>query len=222
MRRHLSLLLLILNAVLLACLVWMWLRPDGSLKNAHWQMPSPQKSNIEELIPAIGKPQVMEQAQFLAMLDRPLFAPTRRPPPPPKPEGKSEEAPPPPPDYLEKAMLTGVYFSEDRKTGGIIIRYKDKDKSLPLQGMLDGWKLSSVADNRVYFSRGFETREIVLQKAKLQSGGVAATGANVAGSVAKTFEPSPSGAPSGSSSDSSVGQASIGGGRPRVNRRNSN
>ncbi len=110
----------------------------------------------------------MDQSQFLAMLDRPLFSSTRRPPPPPPPP--PVEAPPPPPDYLADAVLTGVYISDQGKSGGIIIRFQGKDKSLPLRGVLDGWTLNSVAENRVYFTRNGVTKEITLQKAKLQTG----------------------------------------------------
>lgn len=168
MKRYLGWGLLALNICLAAVLGWLWFKSSGELKNTHWQQPKAQKSNFDDLVPHLGKPQAMDQSQFLAMLDRPLFSPTRRPPPPPPPP--PVEAPPPPPDYLAGAVLTGVYTSQDGKSGGIIIRFQGKDKSLPLKGVLDGWTLASVAENRVYFSRGGETKEITLQKAKLQVG----------------------------------------------------
>ena len=168
MKRYLGWVLLALNISLAAVLGWLWLKSNGEVKNSHWEIPRAQKSNFDDLVPHLGKPQAMDQSQFLAMLDRPLFSPTRRPPPPPPPP--PVEAPPPPPDYLADAVLTGVYNSQDGQSGGIIIRFQGKDKSLPLRGVLDGWTLSSVAENRVYFSRGAETKEITLQKAKLQVG----------------------------------------------------
>ncbi|MEJ5153206.1 hypothetical protein [Comamonas sp. MYb396] len=168
MKRYTSVILIAANVVLVLLLVWMWLSPSGGLKNSHWTMPRGQKSNLDDIVPRLGKAQAMDHSQFLAMLDRPLFSPTRRPPPPPP--VAAAEAPPPPPDYLADAVLSGVYLSADGKTGGIIINFQGKDKSLPLQGLLDGWTLSSVADNRVYFTRAGVTKEIALQKGKLQQG----------------------------------------------------
>ena len=83
MRRHVGLMLLAVNTLLALVLAWLWVSPDGSLKNVHWSAPKAQMSNLRDLIPALGKPVPMDQSQFLAMLDRPLFSPTRRPPPPP-------------------------------------------------------------------------------------------------------------------------------------------
>ena len=168
MKRYVGGILVVLNIALAGILAWMWFAPNGALKNVHWDVPRGQKANLDDLVPHLGKAHAMDHSQFLAMLDRPLFSPTRRPPPPPPPP--PVEAPPPPPDYLADAVLTGVYVGGDGKSGGIIIKFQGKDKSLPLRGVLDGWTLSSVADNRVYFTRGGETKEITLLKAKLQAG----------------------------------------------------
>lgn len=168
MKRYVGEILLLLNALLAIALAWMWFSPKEGLRNSHWVVPRAQKTNFDDMVPTLGKPQAMDQSQFLAMLDRPLFSPTRRPPPPPPPP--ASEAPPPPPDYLSTAVLSGIYSSTDKSVGGIIIKFNGKDKALPLRGALDGWTLSSIADNRVYFTRGGETREIRLQKGKLQVG----------------------------------------------------
>jgi hypothetical protein len=168
MKRYIAWILVALNIALAILLAWMWFQPNGELKNTHWTMPRGQKTSLDDLVPNLGKAQPMDQSQFLAMLDRPLFSLSRRPPPPPPPP--PAEVPPPPPDYLADAVLSGVYVGQDGKSGGVIIRFQGKDKSIPLRGALDGWTLSSVADNRVYFTRGGETKEITLQKAKLQTG----------------------------------------------------
>ncbi|GAB2455519.1 hypothetical protein GCM10027082_02570 [Comamonas humi] len=176
MKRYVGESLLLLNALLVAGLAWMWFSPKEGLRNSHWTVPRAQKTNFDDMVPALGKPQAMDQSQFLAMLDRPLFSATRRPPPPPPPP--ASEAPPPPPDYLSTAVLSGIYSSTDKKLGGVIIKFNGKDKALPLRGALDGWTLSSIADNRVYFTRGAETRELRLQKAKLQVGYGPSVGSN--------------------------------------------
>lgn len=177
MKRYISAILVAASVVLALVLAWMWFTPSGGLKNAHWEVPRGQKANLDDIVPRLGKAQAMDHSQFLAMLDRPLFSLTRRPPPPPP--VAAAEPPPPPPDYLADAVLSGVYIGEDGKSGGIIIKFQGKDKSLPLQGLLDGWTLSSVADNRVYFTRAGVTKEIALQKGKLQQGYGPATETNV-------------------------------------------
>ncbi|KAF5297237.1 hypothetical protein FQA39_LY19271 [Lamprigera yunnana] len=116
MKRYIGSILIAVNVVLAVALAWLWLKPNGELKNTHWQAPRAQKSNLDGVVPHLGKPQAMNQSQFLAMLDRPLFSITRRPPPPPPPP--AAEVPPPPPDYLSEAVLTGMYFSRDGKSGG--------------------------------------------------------------------------------------------------------
>ena len=177
MKRYTSVILIAANVALALLLVWMWFSPSGGLRNTQWAMPRGQKANLDGIVPRLGKAQAMDQRQFLAMLDRPLFSPTRRPPPPPPVAAAA--APPPPPDYLADAVLSGVYVSADGKTGGVIIKFQGKDKSLPLQGLLDGWTLSSIADNRVYFTRAGVTKEIALQKGKLQQGNGPAPERNV-------------------------------------------
>lgn len=206
MKRYTSVILIAANVVLALLLVWMWLSPSGGLKNIHWTIPRGQKSNLEGIVPRLGKAQAMDHSQFLAMLDRPLFSPTRRPPPPPP--VAAAEAPPPPPDYLADAVLSGVYLSADGKTGGIIINFQGKDKSLPLQGLLDGWTLSSVADNRVYFTRAGVTKEIALQKGKLQQGYGPATETNVPARVLPAQMGQP---PMGADGQAPRRRASIGG-----------
>ena len=171
MKRFTSLILLAINILLVVILVGIWFNSDGSLKNVKWQEPISQKINLDNLIPSLGKPMPMDESQFLAMLDRPLFSPTRRPPPPPPPpKPEKQEAPPPPPDYLSESIVSGVYTSADGNLGGVIIKYQNKEKSLSIGANLDGWKLTSIKENKVYFSRDGQSKEIVLQKAKLQAG----------------------------------------------------
>ena len=168
MKRYTFHILLLVIALLICILLAMWFHQDGRLRNIHWQPPVAQTQDFASMVPTLPVRQQSDASRFLAMLDRPLFSATRRPPPPPPPP--PVQAPPPPPDYLAGAVLSGVYMTEDGKSGGVIIKFQGKDRSLPLQGVLDGWTLSSVAANRVYFTRGGETKEITLQKAKLQTG----------------------------------------------------
>ena len=182
MKRHLSAILIGINAALAVTLAWLWLAPS-SQQRSHWAAPPPRSTDYEALVPPLGKPQFIDQREFLAMLDRPLFSITRRPPPPPAPAPTA--AAEPPPDHLSTATLSGMYAGNG--VGGIIINFNGKDKSVPLNGQLEGWTLKSLADNRAYFARGGETRMLTLKLGKL--------GNTAEGNVSKAANASPGSPP---------------------------
>lgn len=162
MRRAALPLLVILNVALLGFLAWAWFTPDGQPRNMHWQPPEPVKVDLKSLLPALPGPGQADTSQFLGMLERPLFSPTRRPPPPPPPP-KVEV--PEPVNRFAQAKLTGVF--EGAGMGGIIINYDGKDRRVPLNGTLDGWKLQSVTGAQATFSQRGQTRVVQLQRATL-------------------------------------------------------
>ena len=164
MRRHALTLLGALNALLLAAIAWVWVTPAGELRNMQWQPPAPVKVDLHALLPSLPGPGQTDTSQFLRMLDRPLFSVTRRPPPPPPPP--KVEAPEPV-NWFAQAKLTGVYERENG--GGIIIFYEGKDRRVPLNGVLDGWKLQSVSGRQASFEKNGQTRVVPLQRASLSA-----------------------------------------------------
>lgn len=162
MRRIALPLLAIFNIALLCVLAWAWFTPEGQLRNMHWQPPEPVKVDLQALLPALPGPGQADTSQFLGMLERPLFSPTRRPPPPPPPP-KVEV--PEPVNRFAQAKLTGVF--EGAGAGGIIINYDGKDHRVPLNGTLDGWRLQSVTGVQATFSQGGQTRVVPMQRAAL-------------------------------------------------------
>lgn len=162
MRRVALPLLVILNAALLCLLAWVWFAPDGQLRGMRWQSPAPVKVDLQALLPALPGQGQADTSQFLGMLERPLFSPTRRPPPPPPPP-KAEV--PEPVNRFAQAKLTGVF--EGAGVGGIIINYEGKDRRVPLNGTLDGWTLQSVTGAQATFSQRGQTRVVQLQRAAL-------------------------------------------------------
>ena len=56
---------------------------------------------------------------------------------------------------------------EGAGVGGIIINYEGKDRRVPLNGTLDGWKLLSVTGAQATFSQRGQTRVVQLQRAAL-------------------------------------------------------
>ena len=162
MRRVALPLLVILNAGLLCFLAWVWFTPDGQVRGVRWQSPEPVKVDLQALLPVLPGQGQADTSQFLGMLERPLFSPTRRPPPPPPPP-KAEV--PEPVNRFAQAKLTGVF--EGAGVGGIIINYEGKDRRVPLNGTLDGWKLQSVSGGQATFEKSGQTRVVSLQRASL-------------------------------------------------------
>lgn len=167
MRRVALPLLVILNTGLLCLLAWVWFTPDGQLRGMRWQSPEPVKVDLQALLPALPGQGQADTSQFLGMLERPLFSPTRRPPPPPPPP-KAEV--PEPVNRFAQAKLTGLFEGEG--VGGVIINYDGKDRRVPLNGTLDGWKLQSVSGAQAVFAQAGQTRSVPLQRATLLTGPV--------------------------------------------------
>ena len=165
MRRVALPLLVILNAGLLCFLAWVWFTPDGQLRGMRWQWPEPVKVDLQALLPVLPGQGQADTSQFLGMLERPLFSPTRRPPPPPPPP-KAEV--PEPVNRFAQAKLTGLFEGEG--VGGVIINYDGKDRRVPLNGTLDGWKLQSVSGAQAVFAQAGQTRSVPLQRATLLTG----------------------------------------------------
>lgn len=164
MKRSALAILVGLNVLLLGGIAWVWVTPSGTLRNMHWQSPEPVKLDLLSMLPALPGPGQADTSQFLRMLDRPLFSATRRPPPPPPPP--KVEAPEPV-NWFAQAKLTGVY--EGPGGGGIIIFYEGKDRRVPLNGFLDGWKLQSVTGGQASFEKNGQTRVVPLQRASLSA-----------------------------------------------------
>lgn len=147
-------LLIGLNAWLAVILVWMWVGTDGRLRNVHWAAPKAIRPDFSGPLAALAQRRTDESAQLVAMADRPLFSPTRRPPPPP--------APPAPPDPLGNLQLLGVYNSDSG--GGIIARVEGKVRRASVNEKIGDWTVQKIADRDVTFVRGGETRVLKLAR----------------------------------------------------------
>lgn len=161
MRRYALQILLLVNAALALVLLWLWVLPDGSLRNVHWQPPEARKTDLANMLPALPGVGSADTSQFIAMLDRPLFSMTRRPPPPPPPPAHAEA----PVDTLSTARLTGVFRGAG--AGGIIINIAGKDRRVRLNEAIDGWTVLAIQERNVTFARGGNTRTLTLPRAAL-------------------------------------------------------
>lgn len=162
MRRLAIPLLGALNFTVVIALAWAWWSPATGIRNIHWAAPEPIKVDLQTLLPPLPGPGLADTSQFVAMLDRPVFSPTRRPPPPPPPPKPAE-----PVDRFAQAKLTGLY--EGQGVGGVILNLDGKDRRVALNNAVEGWRLQSVSTGQASFSKGGQTRVLGLTRASLTS-----------------------------------------------------
>ena len=162
MKRHVLTLLLLTTAALVLVLAFLWLAPDGSLRNVRWEPPVPVTSDYLQMLPVLPERSRVDTSRFMALLERPLFSLTRRPPPP---------APPPvaevPPDNLSTARLSGIFTGAG--TGGAIIHIAGKNRRVRLNESVDGWVLQAIQGRSVTFASGGQTRVLQLPRAALST-----------------------------------------------------
>ena len=155
MKRYTFHILLLVIASLIGILLAMWFHRDGRLRNIHWQPPPAQTQDFASMVPTLPGRQQSDTSRFLAMLDRPLFSPTRRPPPPPPPPAPVEAQEP-----LPNVHLYGLYGGDG--SGGAIVRVDGKNRRVRLNESINGWKLSAIGERSITFKRGTRSRSIDL------------------------------------------------------------
>lgn len=156
MKQRGILVLILLNAMLVLALAWMWVDTSGRLRNVHWQAPAPVQPDFSQVLSMSSRRNAGDMQQFIATLDRPLFAPNRRPPP----KGAAEGVP----DPLANIQLLGVFVSGD--AGGIIAKVDGKNRRVRINETVGPWTLKSIQDREVSFARDGETRVLRLAPAR--------------------------------------------------------
>jgi hypothetical protein len=163
MKRSTTSLLAGLNVLLVCLLAWLWIDPQGGLRGIHWQPPAAIKPDLGGGLSAaaLGREDA-DVARFMAILDRPVFSPTRRPPPPPKAVGAAQV------DPLATIHLYGLFTGSEG--GGVIVRVEGKTRRVKVSEAIGEWNLKEVRAGEVVFSRGAETRVVPLVQAKQAAG----------------------------------------------------
>ena len=159
-RLHVTKILLGLCVLLCAGLGALWFDDKGLPKNVHWAAPTAVKPDFGQApaaSPASPASSEADVSHFVAILDRPLFSPSRRPPPPPPPP-----APPPPPDPFATIQLLGVFAGTETTGSGIVARIDGKVRRVRINEMIGSWAVKAVNDRDVTFASGDETRVIKL------------------------------------------------------------
>ena len=174
LKRYSLQLLVGLNAVLLCVLVACWVSPTGALRGLTWTAPPPRLADVASQFPTLPGPAAADIANFVGLLERPLFSPTRRPP-----VVTSQEVPAALVDNLSTAKLTGIFNSPG--ASGLIMRMAGKDIRVQLHQSLEGWTLQSLTGHEATFASGGQTRVLQLKRADVSQ---AAPGALPAGAAA--------------------------------------
>jgi len=162
MKKYSLHMIVLLNAILVLALARLWLDSTGHPRNIHWRAPDAQTTDYAGMVPNLPVVAPADTSQFIAMLDRPVFSPTRRPPPPPPPPQEKE-----PTDNLSTAQLSGLFLGGNE--GGVIIQIAGKHRRVRLQDNVEGWVLSGIQERSVTFTRAGQSRVLQLPRAALTS-----------------------------------------------------
>lgn len=159
MRRGILWLLVCVNLGLAAGLAWLWVDERGQLRDFRWQRPTPVVPATNVQIPRPLQPQADTERQFVAILERPLFAANRQ-PPQVKPVA-------PVVDPLADLVLFGVYGGKD--FGGVLARFDGKTRRVKLNDSIGDWTLSEIDPRQVTLTRSGESRVIKLVQARVRA-----------------------------------------------------
>ncbi len=150
-------LFLVLDALLLLGLAWLWLdHSSAAPRSLAWQPPAaiaPELGGAAVKLPRVA---AMDTRAFVATLDRPLFSPTRRPPPP---KAAADEAPAA--DTLKDVRLIGLYTTADGRAGALL-RNGAVVQRVALKEQIGGWTLRSVQDRSATLVRAGKSRVLEL------------------------------------------------------------
>ncbi len=153
-------LMIVLILLLGGSLAWLWFDENAEMRSLNWVPPAALKPELTRsttpLQPAASAPNPTEN---LAMLERPLFAPDRRPAPPPAPP-----VAPPPPDPFASIQLFGVVSGENQS---VLARVDGKVRRVKVSESIGDWTLKGVNGREVTFARGEESRQVRLNYSRL-------------------------------------------------------
>lgn len=145
----------LLNIGLALALAWLWVDETGQPRPQVWAAPAALAPGATAAAAAPTAAVPGNPAQYMAILDRPLFAPDRRPPPPPEPP-----APPPPPDPFATLVLYGLFGSGD--TGGLLANIDGRLRRVRLGERVGEWVFKSIQGRSVVFANGDTERSLTL------------------------------------------------------------
>lgn len=153
MRRFLIPSLLGVNVALAAGLAWLWVTPQGELREVRWTPPAPIKPVLTD---SAAPSWSADLGSFMAALDRPLFSATRK--PPAKPDAPVAVAA----DTLNEVRVLGLY--SNGTGGGAIVRAEGKVRRVRPGDTLGGWTIKEVRPAELVLARGDEQRALDVKR----------------------------------------------------------
>ena len=176
--------LVVVNVLLALGLAALWLDQHAQVRHLGWVAPVAIRSDV-------GAPTNAAQAgvasagalvAFMTVLERPLFAPDRRPPPPPTPAPVS--------DPLANIQINGIFSGAN---AGIVARVDGNLRRVKVNETIGLWTLKSIEGRSITFMQGEESRKLHLAYAPLGVLSPAAGAASASASIRPAL--SVSGAP---------------------------
>ncbi|GHC84251.1 hypothetical protein GCM10007320_28530 [Pseudorhodoferax aquiterrae] len=155
-----------LCAALGLVLVALWVTPQGALRaSAQWQAPAPHLGDYRAGDAASAQRAAPDAQRQPMLLDRPLFAKTRRPPEPAAPAPVDTA-----PDRLGQARLRAIVDGGPAGSA-VILEIDGKSHRIARQGGFEGWTLASVSPEAqtVTLTRRGQTRVLALQRGQLSA-----------------------------------------------------
>lgn len=142
-----------INLLLLTYLLSLWFNSNGEPRSFGWTPPPAFALELSET-PRVKAHNVTVHMQ---VLERPAFSIDRRQPSPPKPP-----EPPPPPDPLDSLRIKAVYYGPElqgilAEVGSKLVRYKIGD-------LVGAWRLFSITEDAVFFSKDDVTRQLQIKR----------------------------------------------------------
>lgn len=122
--------LLAVNLALAAALAFLWQEPARH----RWVEPEPVRPVLDEAV-AAAAPEAVDVSRYRETIERPLFAPNRR----PASREATAEAAGPAVDLARDVQLLGLYGAGGK--GGAIVRNKGKLERVPYGGRIGEWTI---------------------------------------------------------------------------------
>jgi hypothetical protein len=139
----------------LSAVLYLELQDSTKLSPAAHATPQPQGTSD---LPRLEEPEPVlpPLATYAAVVERPLFSPSRRAPQLPEPVKRARRAPP------LKATLKGVVLAPQRRTALIEIEGANEPRWVAEGQQIEGWTLEAVLAGQIVLRHGDASRELVL------------------------------------------------------------
>ena len=164
--------LVAVNVAVAALLAWLWLGPQGGARATTWVPPAPIRPDLGAGTPMLTGFEDADTSRYMAILDRPVFSPSRKPAP-------VASGPAGAPDPMQGIHLYGIYGGS--QGGGVIVRVDGRSRRVKVSEALGDWTLQEVRGTQAVFARGAEVRTLALVQARPGAGQSAGASPGIGG-----------------------------------------